>query len=501
MFGTDVLRTRAAATPDRTALELTESDQTWSYRDLDSAVDEMAASLAAVGPDHTARVAVALPTDFSFVCTIHATLRLGWELVPLNTRFSASELADRLDRLGPDVVLCAHETESLIAAAQEQQSQVETGEPRRYTVEEPAQSGTTALPTDAPPVDTTPHDPTETALLMFTSGTTGEPKGVRLTVRNLTASAFASALRLGVTPADRWLCCLPMYHMGGLAPVVRSALYGTTLVVQPEFDAEQTAAVLDSAGITGVSLVPTQLTRLLDAGVSGPDLRTVLLGGAPASAELLDRADAAEIPVSPTYGMTETASQIATARPTDHRNHPGTVGQPLYGTSVTVLGSDGEPLSAGERGELVVSGPTVTPGYLDATQTDEAISERGLHTGDVGYRDEDGRLWVVGRVDDTIITGGELVAPATVADVIRSVPGVEDVAVVGIEDEEWGERVAAVLVGERTDDGALIQRVEDHCREQLAGYKIPRQIRVVDSVPRTQSGTIDREAVRALLSS
>ena len=499
MFGTDLLQTRAAATPDRTALELAASDQTWSYRDLDSAVDEMAASLAAVGPDDTVRVAVALPSGVSFVSTIHATLRLGMELVPLNTRLSATELSDRLDRLTPDIVLCAAETESLIADAQEQQSQGETANPRRYTVAAPSEPGTAQLPIDSPPVDADLHDPTETALILFTSGTTGEPKGVRLTVRNLTASAFASALRLGVTPSGRWLCCLPMYHMGGLAPVIRSALYGTTLVVQPEFDAEGTAAVLDSAGITGVSLVPTQLTRLLDAGVSAPELRTVLLGGAPAAEELLDRADAAGIPVYPTYGMTETASQIATARPADHRNHPSTVGQPLYGTSVTVLGSDGELLSPGERGELVVSGPTVTPGYLDARQTEVAFSEHGLHTGDVGYRDDDGRLWVVGRVDDTIITGGELVDPATVAEAIRSIPGVADVAVVGIDDEQWGERVAAVLVSDHTDAGGLLERVEEHCREQLAGYKIPRQIRVVDAIPRTHSGTIDREAVRELL--
>ena len=499
MFGTDLLKTRAATTPDRTALDLTENDQTWSYRELDLAVEEMAASLTAVESDQIERVAVALPTGFSYVCTIHAAIRLGVELVPLNIRLSTTELADRLDRLDADIVLCASETEDVVAEAQEQKAHPDAVGLRRYTVGEPGRDGTRTLPTDPEAVDADPHEPMDTALILFTSGTTGDPKGVRLTVRNLTASAFASALRLGVTPSDRWLCCLPMYHMGGLAPVVRSALYGTTLVVQPEFDAEQTASVLDAAEITGVSLVPTQLTRLLDIGLSAPELRTVLLGGAPASEELLDRADAAAVPVYPTYGMTETASQIATARPIDHRTHPGTVGQPLFGTSVTILDNDGDTLPAGERGELVVSGPTVTPGYLDLAQTERATSEHGLHTGDVGYRDEDGRLWVVGRIDDTIITGGELVAPETVAEVIRSVPGIEDVAVVGIDDEEWGERVAAALVSDHSDTAAVTERVDKHCREQLAGYKVPRQIRVVDSIPRTQSGTIDRKAVRALL--
>jgi O-succinylbenzoic acid--CoA ligase len=495
MFGTDLLRTRAATTPDRTAVELVDSDQTWSYRDLDKAVDELAASLDSLEADNDTRLAVALPTGFSFVCSIHAAVRLGWELTPLNTRLAAGELADRLDKLAPDVVLCARETEKILAEAQARQAAPETDGPRRYTVDDPAEADTATPPTADSPAETDPHDPTDTALVLFTSGTTGEPKGVRLTPRNLTASAFASALRLGVTPSDRWLCCLPMYHMGGLAPVVRSTLYGTTLVVQSEFDAERTANVLDSAGITGVSLVPTQLTRLLDVGLEAPDLRTVLLGGAPASEELLTRADEADIPVYPTYGMTETASQIATARPTDHRDHPGTVGQPLFGTRVTVLDDDGDPLPAGERGELVVSGPTVTPAYLDVAQTAEAISEYGLHTGDFGYRDDDGRLWVLGRVDDTIITGGELVAPATVAEVIRDATGVEDVAVVGIDDEEWGQRVVAAVVG---DDDDLPERVEEQCRDNLAGYKIPRQVRVVDSLPRTQSGTVDRESVRDL---
>jgi O-succinylbenzoic acid--CoA ligase len=421
------------------------------------------------------------------------------ELVPLNTRLSPAELAVRLERLDSDIVLCNCETEQLLTEAAQHRTDHASAQ---YSVDEPSTELTRALPSGDHTVEATPHGPDDTALVLFTSGTTGEPKGVRLTPRNLNASAVASAFRLGVTPSDRWLCCLPMYHMGGLAPVVRSALYGTTLVVQSAFEAEETAEILESAEITGVSLVPTQLARLLDVGLSAPQLRTVLLGGAPASESLLDRAADANVPVYPTYGLTETASQVATARPSEHRDHPGTVGQPLYGTRVSLVGDDGNRVTEADRGEIVVAGPTVTPGYLDPDRTAEATSELGLHTGDLGTRDEAGRLWILGRMDDTIITGGELVAPATVADVIRIVSGIEDVAVVGIEDEEWGERVAAALVpkdGASVDADALRERVEAECREQLAAYKIPREMRVVDALPRTQSGTVARDPLRELL--
>jgi len=308
------------------------------------------------------------------------------------------------------------------------------------------------------------------------------------------ASATASAFRLGVLPDDRWLVCLPTYHMGGLAPLVRTVLYGTAAVVQREFGPDETARVVADHDVTGVSLVPTMCRRLVDAGWDPDDaLRFVLLGGGAADPDFVERCLDRGIPVCPTYGMTETASQIATARPETAVSHPDSVGEPLVTTTVTVL-ADGAPVAPGERGELVVSGPTVTPGYLDDAATEAAVSEHGFHTGDLGYRDEDGRLWVVGRADDRIVTGGENVAAETVAAAIRDCPGVADAAVVGLPDEEWGQRVAALVVG-ATDAAA----VRDHCRDELAPYEVPKTVRVVESLPRTPSGTVDREAVRRRL--
>jgi O-succinylbenzoic acid--CoA ligase len=252
--------------------------------------------------------------------------------------------------------------------------------------------------------------------------------------------------------------------------------------------------------VTGVSLVPTMLRRLLDAGWRPPErLRFVLLGGAPTPEDLVARCERLGVPVHPTYGMTETASQVATATPEQAFEHGDTVGQPLVFTDVTVV-DEGEPCDPGEHGELVVDGPTVTPGYLDDDRTAAAFGDAGLHTGDVGYRDADGRLWVLGRLDDTVVTGGENVHPGEVADAVREHPAVADAAVVGLADDEWGERVAALVVPDEAVAADLdVDLVEARCRERLAPFKVPKTWGVADALPRTASGTVDREAVRERL--
>jgi O-succinylbenzoic acid--CoA ligase len=242
------------------------------------------------------------------------------------------------------------------------------------------------------------------------------------------------------------------------------------------------------------------LVRLLDAGWTPPaSLRFVLLGGAPASEELLERALDRGVPVYPTYGATETASQVATATPADVRAHPETVGRPLRRTDVSVLDADGSAASTGERGEVVVSGPTVTPGYLDSDQTAAAFDDAGFHTGDVGYRDEAGRLWVVGRLDDRIVTGGENVHPADVADALTALPGVADAAVVGLPDEEWGERVATLVVPVDRTDPPTAEALRSALRGEIADFAVPKTVAVADELPRTASGTVDRAAVRERL--
>ncbi|SEV91433.1 class I adenylate-forming enzyme family protein [Halobacterium jilantaiense] len=488
----DEVHLQAAANPDRTALVDAETDRAWTYADLDDAVAETAGRLAALGVEAGDRVAVLLETRPAFVRLVFAAARLGAVLVPLNARLSREELVQQADAVSPVLVVCGADTDANADALS----------PPAVSVDDSQQVRSLAG-VDPAPVDPVASAWTDTRLLLFTSGTTGAPKAVRLTYGNFGASAVASAFRLGVLPDDRWLCPLSMYHTGGLSVVLRSALYGTTavLVRTPGFDP---AAVRDALGdydCTGVSLVPTMLDRLLEAGGCPETLRFALVGGAPTPPELAERALDAGVPVCPTYGATETASQVATLRPEQVPVRSDSVGRPLLGTTVTALDEDGEPVEPGETGALAVSGPTVTPGYVSADATTDRFCEYGLLTGDRGWLDDEGFLHVGGRQSDQIVTGGENVHPAEVADVLRDHPDVGDVAVVGVPDDEWGETVGALVVpAPESGRAALsVDALRSVCEGRLAGYKHPRVVAVVDELPRTPSGTVDRAAARDCL--
>jgi O-succinylbenzoic acid--CoA ligase len=303
-----------------------------------------------------------------------------------------------------------------------------------------------------------------TATVMYTSGTTSAAKPVELTAANWEANASGSAQALGLDPDERWLCAMPLAHVGGLSILLRSCQYATTVVLHDGFNADAVLAeLMDPARrITLVSLVPTMLARLLDAGLSSPPtLRWALLGGGPIAPGLLARARSLGVPVAPTYGMTEACSQIAT------------FGIPLPGVT----------LELAEDSELLVRGGPVAPGALAA--------DGWLHTGDLAAFDADGQLRIIGRKTDTIVSGGENVAPAEVEAVLLEHPAIADAGVFARADPEWGEAVIAKVVlraGKRTDEAQL----RDFCGAQLARYKVPKAIEFTDELPRTASGKLLR---------
>jgi O-succinylbenzoic acid--CoA ligase len=302
------------------------------------------------------------------------------------------------------------------------------------------------------------------ATVMFTSGTTSAPKPVGLTAGNWLANALGSAVALGLDPAERWLCPMPLSHVGGLSILLRSTIYATTVILHERYETEAVLNELIDPGrrITLVSLVPTMLTRLLDAGLADPPtLRWVLLGGGPIAPALLARATAAGVPVAPSYGMTEACSQIAT------------FGWPLAGVEVDLA----------DDGEVLVRGPIVAP---------KAADRHGwLHTGDLGAFDERRRLSIIGRKSDTIVTGGENVAPAEVEAVLLEHPDVADAGVHARPDPEWGEAVIAKVVA-RAGATPSPEALRAFCSERIARFKVPKAFELVTELPRTASGKLLR---------
>jgi O-succinylbenzoic acid--CoA ligase len=416
---------RAARTrPDAIALEA--DDRVLDYAALDAAATRAARRLSALGARAGDRVALALPAGAAFAEALHGCMRLGALAVPVDPRLTQSERAAR-------VAGCAALVGEPLAGAQDP---------------------------DAPLL--ADHDLDAPAIVVHTSGTTAAARPVALTYGNWLWSALGSAVALGLDAEERWLCTLPLSHVGGLSILLRSTIYATTAVVHPGFDAAAAADELQNGRATLVSVVPTTLARLLDAGLSSPPaLRAALAGGAPIPPALLERAAAAGVCVVTTYGLTEACSQVTTGGP------------PLFCTRVRIAAD----------GEILVAGPTVAP---------DAVQEDGwLHTGDLGELDAVGNLTVVGRAADTIVTGGENVAPAEVEAVLATHPAVADVAVHGAPDDEWGERVVAtiVLAPQAT---ATAQELRGYCRVRMARYKVPKVFRFSLDLPRTQSGKLLR---------
>jgi O-succinylbenzoic acid--CoA ligase len=312
-----------------------------------------------------------------------------------------------------------------------------------------------------------------TAVVIGTSGSTGAPKGVELAAAALRHSARASLGRVGARPGERWLCCLPATHVAGLQVLVRSLVSGTEPVLAERAD----AATVAGSGCAHVSLVPTQLQRLLAGGTPLAGFSCVLLGGAAAPAGLLARARAAGVPVVTTYGMTETCGGCVYD------------GVPLDGVRVAVRGED-EVTEAAE-GRIWISGPVLFSGYKGLPDGPSGPRDGWFRTGDLGRLDASGRLVVRGRADDVINTGGHKVVPGEVAAALQACPGVADAAVLGQSDPEWGERVIAVVVPADPADPPALDLLRLHVRERLPRYAAPSRVVMVDAVPMLPSGKHD----------
>jgi fatty-acyl-CoA synthase len=500
-------------------LLFTYEGRTWDYAEFFAEVREQATALHAAGVQPGERVAYLGLNSVSFMRTMFACWWLGVVFVPLNFRLAPREIAGLLEQCTPRVLFVEpghRETiETMLGYAD-----VASGEMALLLIDDdhavpaPAPIAGPWVPASAwvrerlagaaePAIQGADED--DLAILMFTSGTTGQPKGVELSYGNIWWNSVNVDSLVDTRRGDTNLAVAPLFHIGGLnALTIRVMVRGGHVVVRRTFDPRQALKDIEEYQVNQAFLVPAMLSAMAQADEFADSklesLRALICAGAPVPTILLRQYQSKGVEVQQAWGLTETAP-FATYLPAElTHQRPGSCGVPMPFTQIKVV----DPLTgieveeAGQTGELWVKGPNVTRRYWNnPAATEAAFTDGWFRSGDIGYRDAEGFLYVVDRLKDMIITGGENVYPAEVERALMEYPGVLDVAVVGVADEQWGESVVAVM---SCADGTVpgIEEVREFSASLLARYKLPKRLIITGAVPRNGSGKLDKPAVRLL---
>jgi long-chain acyl-CoA synthetase len=499
-----VLEHRARLTPDRVAI--TCGAQQLTFAELDAKATQVAAGLHAAGIRSGDHVALSSPNIPWFPIAYFGILKAGAAVVPLNVLLKPREIAYHLKDSQAKAVLAFEGTADLPIGAMCREAAAQAGTPRVFVFPADAEA-IMRDPSGFHPPRREPHD---TAVILYTSGTTGHPKGAELTHGNMVSNAvtchdmFKPAFKAG-TDQDVTLITLPLFHSTAQTAQMNAGLYGGfRLVLLPRFDP---AAVLDAFARERVGLwvgVPTMYWALLDhvrasgAGVSGAaaSLRLCASGGAPMPVELLRAFEQTfDVRILEGYGLSETAPVVSFNQL--HRpSKPGTVGLPIFGVDVRCVDEHDQPLPPGERGEVIVRGPNVMKGYYDRPEaTAEAMRGGWFRTGDIGQFDADGYLAIVDRRKDMILRGGFNVYPREIEEVLLTHPAVAQSAVIGVPDARLGEDIKAVIV-RRPGASVTDQELIAWSREQMAAFKYPRIVEFRDALPMTATGKVLKRELR-----
>lgn len=483
-----------------------------TYADLEDRTGRLAAVLADGGVARGDRVAYVGLNSPAFLITLLATLRIGAVFVPVNFRLAQPELQTVLDRSGSVALVGEPGHREAVDGVRNAVAV------KRFLLvdDDPAAPASGDAPGWEPWSDAlasaTPTDIVaaggfdDAAIMMFTSGTTGTPKGVVLTHGNIWWNSVNVDTRLDTRRGDVTYASAPLFHVGALNSfVLRTIVRGGTVVLRRTFDPDEFLDDLVRYQVNSMFAVPAMMSALSRVpGVFEADLsqlRSVVVAGAPVPPTLIREFADHGIWLQQAWGLTETAP-FATHLPVERTiDKLGSAGIPMPHTQVRVVDAfSNEPVEPGVGGEIVVRGPNVTPGYWENREaTDAAFDEEGwFHSGDIGHLDEDGYLFIVDRLKDMVISGGENVYPAEVERVLADMPGVTDVAVIGIPDEKWGEIVVAVVSLEQGGTVTL-DDVRDFAALRLARYKLPRRLQIVDRVLRNASGKLVKPAIRKLV--
>ncbi len=511
MNTTEFLTIASAIVPDRVAMVF--EGRRITYQGLQDRVNRLANALAGLGVQPGDRVAMLQVNCNEHIETYFATAKLDGVYVPLNFRARADELAYMVSDAAPRVLLVGKRYVDLVRSLADRLPSVE-----HFIALEEAVPGWRCydeLLASAQDDELFPQgDGGDLTMIMFTAGTTGTPKGVMLS-----HDSFSSYILSNVTPADpeteeRNILTVPLYHIAGVQAVMSAIYGGRTLVIQRQFEAKQWMELVERERAHRAMMVPTMLKMLLDH----PDfhkhdlssLRVITYGAAPMPMEVIKRAIKAFPGVSfiNAFGQTETAATITMLPPEDHvlegteeeiekkLRRLSSIGKPLEDMEVRIVDEDGRPVPCGQVGEIVARGPRLMKGYWNkAEATAQAIRGGWLYTGDLGYMDEDGYIYLAGRARDFIKRGGEMVSPEEVEQVLMSHPAIDEAAIIGVPDVDWGERVRAIVVL-RPGHNASPEEIIEFCRQRLASFKKPESVVFVDELPRNPLGKVLKRVLR-----
>lgn len=473
---------------------------TLRYEELAERIDRLANALAGAGIGRGDRVAYLGNNHPAFLETLFACGSLGAIFVPVNTRLAPREVAFALQDSGTSLLVNARQLEALAVAATE----IAPVAARLVVEENPETAGSyeAAIRSASAEHRDEPVALEDTAIILYTSGTTGNPKGAILTHGNMTWNSLNVLVDYDVTSTQVALMIAPMFHVASLGMgALPTLLKGGTLVLQDRFEPSAVLAAIERHGVTALSGVPTTYQMLAEHPAwEATDLSSICMltcGGSAVPMRVLEAYEARGLSFSGGYGMTETAPGATSLQPEYSREKAGSAGLAHFFTGIRVVDALGEDLPAHEVGEILIEGPNVIPGYWNREDATASSFQDGMwfKSGDMGYLDDQGFLFIADRLKDMIISGGENVYPAQVEQAIMELPAVASVAVIGVPDEKWGEAVHAVIV---PVEGQHVTRedIAAHLDGKLARYKIPRTIEVVADLPRTASGKIRKTDLR-----
>ncbi|RCK41012.1 hypothetical protein TH25_24120 [Thalassospira profundimaris] len=503
----DFLKHHIRHTPNATATCDAGTRRTW--KDLGDRVVRLASGFVAAGLEPGKRIGILATNADYYYEALLAAWWVGGVINPVNTRWCAAEIAYSLDDSDTRMLVIDQNFLDMLPDIRKLSASLDTV----ITVRE--EDAVCDLMSCQSMIETcTPHQnamghPDDVAGIFYTGGTTGFPKGVTVTQQSVLANTFLNLLEMPVAPSDVVLAVSPLFHLAGMCLVIRALVRGATLSFLPRFDEQTVIETIERDAVTYTLLVPVMMQRLLDASDNLAtrlrSLRFIQYGASPINETLLRRLikELPQVSLAQGYGMTETTGPY-TVLPADiHRDPDGphaarlrSAGGPTPGVEIRVIKDDNSPAAIGEVGEIICRGPIVMEGYWNKPdQTADALRGGWLHSGDAGFLDEDGFLFLVDRVKDMIVSGGENVYSAEVENALTKHPDIAICAVIGIPSERWGEQVHAVVVT-KPDVTLTVEDLRNHCKTLIAGYKCPVSAEFVSELPYTAAGKIQKNVLR-----